>query len=190
MVSESSSPRRSEPVLAEYAAAHAAYLHYDDFTWQVGSVLIAGVFVFWGFLASAPDPAKVPWVRGNALVWALMTVWLFYAAHNRQIYLFKLHRIHEIEKEFGLQQNRRFKSWRPGEPPVYRLTQPVGHYLDEAVYAIASLGGPLLAWAAPGRWHELFFVPVVAAIIILVQIMGRRAKAIVSTLERDGATDA
>lgn len=39
-----------ESLIAEYAAANDAYMHYDNFSWQVGAVLIAGTFVFWGFL--------------------------------------------------------------------------------------------------------------------------------------------
>jgi hypothetical protein len=32
-------------LLAEYSATNDAYMHYDNFNWQVGSVLVAGSFV-------------------------------------------------------------------------------------------------------------------------------------------------
>jgi len=37
-------------LLAEYQATQESYLHHDALPWQIGGLLIAGVFVFWGFL--------------------------------------------------------------------------------------------------------------------------------------------
>jgi hypothetical protein len=48
-------PRKiEERYLTEYSTTHDAYLHYDTFSWQVGAVLVAAVFVFLGFLLQ-PD---------------------------------------------------------------------------------------------------------------------------------------
>lgn len=43
--------------IAEYQATQDCYLHYDSFRWQSGSLIVAGVFVFWGFifLSKIPD---------------------------------------------------------------------------------------------------------------------------------------
>lgn len=92
-----------EKKIAEYAATQASYPHYDSFRWQAGSLLIAGVFVFWGLLISTSPPAT-PKIVGLAgiLVSFLMTIWVLFAHHYRQIYLCKLHRIHELEKDLFL----------------------------------------------------------------------------------------
>lgn len=39
-----------ENARTEYTVANNAYLHYDNFAWQVGAILIAGSFAYWGFL--------------------------------------------------------------------------------------------------------------------------------------------
>jgi hypothetical protein len=71
-----------ESLLAEYAAANDAYMHYDNFSWQVGAVLIAGAFVFWGFLIDR-NVEPVPFVVGSVLVAILMSLWMMYSSHNR-----------------------------------------------------------------------------------------------------------
>jgi len=178
---------KHDVALAEYAAAQEAYIHYDNYSWQVGAVLIAGVFVLWGLVTSASNPANVPWFTVNLLVWLLMSIWLLYTGHNRQLYLFKIHRIREIEKDLGMCQHRRFKAWGPEEPRVYVLDPPKGHVLDYAVYAIASLGGPILAciisYQRYGLCSVLFFVLLVVAAIYRVCILNKRAEAIIKKLE-------
>ena len=99
--------------MAEYAAAHDAYLHYDNFSWQVGAVIVVGVFVFWGLLIDKQPDAGVLLVA-NLLISLFMSIWLLYTEHNRQFYLFKIHRLHELEQKLGMSQHRRFKHW--GEP--------------------------------------------------------------------------
>jgi hypothetical protein len=39
-----------ESLHVEYIATNDAYMHYDNYAWHVGAILIAGAFVFWGFL--------------------------------------------------------------------------------------------------------------------------------------------
>jgi hypothetical protein len=64
-----------ETLLTEYAAAQSDYLHNDNFPWQIGSILIAGTFVFWGLLL---DKQPNPQTLGTAslLISILLSVWI------------------------------------------------------------------------------------------------------------------
>ena len=128
-----------ENARVEYAAANYVYMHYNNFTWQVGSVLIAGIFVYWGFIISKAPPLLIV-MLGNLVVLFLMSLWIFYAGHNRQIYRFKLHRIWELEKLLGMEQHRRFQSHYSKES-FYQPDGPKGHDLDYYVYFIVSVFG-------------------------------------------------
>src|SRR5882762_5798658 len=127
----------TEALLSEYAATNEAYLHYDAFSWQVGSVLVAGVFVFWGFLLQeAPDDAL--FVASGLLVTVIMSAWALYADHNRQIYLQKLDRLHDIELRLGFKQH---VLWLTG---YYRTFGPKGHVLYLAIYFVMCIGAPVI----------------------------------------------
>ncbi len=154
-----------ENARVEYGATHEAYIHYDDFTWKVGTVLIASVFIFWGFLLDKnPDLDRM--CLANLLVCITLSVWALYAAHNRQIYRYKVHRLHELELLLGMAQHLRFV----GAEPVYRTTGPRGHWLNNATYVIASLGGALLGLcAAPyEKWTLIHFALYAANVLIVV----------------------
>ena len=180
----------NENALAEYSATQEAYLHYDNFAWQVGSVLIAGVFVYWGFIVSNP-PVLLLTLTSNMLICFLMSIWLLYAGHNRQIYMYKLHRIHELEKILGMRQHRRFKDWDENEKKVYFLDKPVGHYLDYGIYIIVSLGGliPAVIHNVICTWGVLECILLTLNIIIVffvvrhVHVMEKKAKELISILE-------
>lgn len=131
--------------LAEYGATHAAYLHYDNFSWQVGSVLIAAVFVFLGFLMQVPkEQAAGLFELASCFVAGVMTVWLLYTSHNRQIYIQKLDRIREIENQFGMLQH---VGWsQPASAPRYTSSWPGGHFLDQFVYLLVCSMGPVIGW--------------------------------------------
>jgi len=175
----------------EYSATQETVLHYDNFSWQVGAVLVVGVFVFWGLSISASAATVSVQVVGNLLICLIMSVWLFYTEHNRQIYLFKIHRLHELEQQLGMCQHRRFKEF-PGEKAAYPLDWPRGRHLDAAIYAIISLGGPALAFAATNcRWHSLVVVlPIVCGAVWRVRVMDRRTKNIIGDLEKAAAKSA
>jgi hypothetical protein len=136
--------------IAEYAATQLAYLHYDAFRWQAGSFLIAGVFIFWGLLLQQTTPGDVAGVAA-LLVTALMSTWLLFAHHYRQIYLCKLHRLHELERDLGMKQHLRFKSRE------YDAVGPRGHTLDLAVYLITIAGTPALGIAK--NHFEWWYIP-------------------------------
>lgn len=147
---------KNEYLLQEYASTHDAYLHYDNFSWQVGSVLIAGVFVFWGFLLQG-QPSANTFVACAILVTGIMSAWALYANHNRQIYLQKLDRLREIEKLLGLDQHQR---WKKG---VYRTFGPKGHQLNQFIYFVMCIGAPLIGWSTLQQatwWLSLPVVPV------------------------------
>ena len=156
-----------EVLLAEYSAANDVYLTYDGFRWQAGSFLIAGVFVYWGFLIEATVSDQVVGVS-SLLVAALMSCWLFFASHYRQLYLLKLRRLHEIELLLGMEQHLRFTSAAPSGKPA-RARGMKGHHIDVAVYLLTAVGGSLLAVTKSGfsLW-ALAVVPLVAVVIWVV----------------------
>lgn len=73
-----------------------------------------------------------------------MSIWILYAQHYRQLYLFKLDRILELEKLMGAEQNARFNAHIPTQKAYPRIG-PRGHNLDLGVYIIITLAGPGLA---------------------------------------------
>jgi hypothetical protein len=154
-----------ENARVEYEATHDAYLHYDNFTWQVGSILIAAVFIYWGFLLDK-QPDLYRSVCGNLLICLMLSIWLLYATYNRTILLFKLHRIAELEVILGMEQHRRFRKTYDGKQ-VYPVNQPKGHYLDMAVYVFGSIGGPVLTFAVPfHNWDCVQFLSLGVIIIL------------------------
>jgi hypothetical protein len=159
-----------ENARVEYGAVHDSYLHYDNFSWQVGSVLVAGAFVFWGFLLGN-DSAPSVFACANFVVCLLMSAWILYTNHNREIYLWKLHRLRELEKVLDMWQHRRFVD--SGESkPEYSLHWPPGHVLDYCVYALVSLGGPALVVLAKGTgcWQWLsVLVNLFVVFVVLVR---------------------
>jgi hypothetical protein len=166
-LSESGVTPSNETLLAEYAAANTVYLTYDGYRWQAGTFLIAGVFVYWGFLISNSAPGSVIGAA-SILVSLLMSCWLLFAHHYRQLYVYKLLRIQEIEATLGMEQNRRFM---PGAPSgiFHRAHGATGHVLDLTVYALTSLGGGALAWIKSGfSFWDIAVVPIVALVIALV----------------------
>jgi hypothetical protein len=161
---------KEEDRRAEYAAAHDALLHFTAFRWQGGSFLSTGVFVFWGLLIQQKLPASAIGVS-TLLVSALMSVWILFAHQARQIYLAKLHRIHELERAMNMRQNVRFGFVSSGLDPAmpYRTFGLRGYELDLAVYVVTSLGGPILGLARSGISAWLILpVPLVVVVLIYV----------------------
>lgn len=137
-----------QSLMGEYAAGNSIYLTYDGFRWQAGSFLIAGVFVYWGFLIT--EKADVSLTAISALfIAALMSCWLFFANHYRQLYMYKLLRLHEIERALSMEQHRRFM---PGAPSgIYHRAHGLkGHTIDAFVYALTTLGSGAIAWVKFG----------------------------------------
>lgn len=95
--------------IAEYQAAQDCYIHCDSITWQVGAILIAGTFVFWGFLVTSN--IHNPIVLGFTCLFInwLMSIWILYAGYSRELYLLKLERIRELERSLKMEQHRRFE---------------------------------------------------------------------------------
>lgn len=179
MTDEKTNKEDIDNVIAEYAATQDTYLHYDNFSWHVGAILVAGALVFWGFVI---DKATQPELlaAANILVCALMSVWLLYVGHNRQIYRFKLHRIHELENRLNMQQHRRFRNG------TYVLTQPRGAHLNAAIYMLVSLGGPVLGSFKVGVFWYSTGIPIVLVILVLTWFyaMDTIAKSRVEGLEK------
>lgn len=160
-----------ERLIAEYQATQDTYLHHDAFRWQAGSILIAGVFVFWGFLLTANFR---DWETGFGLsslvVAALMSVWLLFAQHYREIYRYKLHRIRQLEAALGFHQHRRFTSQKPGTKPDYVVFGPTGHWLDRFMYCVASLGTSFLGGITHG-FSAWLLIPVPVTLLVLIWVL-------------------
>lgn len=154
----------TDVLLVEYAATNSVYLQYDGFRWQAGSFLVAGVFVYWAFLVQGNSEPMVVGVS-SLLIAGLMSCWLLFATHYRQLYLQKLHRLQEIEVLLGMEQHLRFVGRAPSGVK-YRSDGFHGHSIDKIVYAITSVGGSGLSWAANGFsvWN-IAAVPLVIATI-------------------------
>ena len=173
-MSENTSKDYSRP-LTEYSATHDAYLHYDNFSWQVGSVLIAGVFVFWGFLMQIP-PQDAAFILTVSCVFValVMSVWFLYTAHNRQIYLQKLDRIHKLERLLGFEQHLGWKRKEASAPPTYQVFGPSGHFLDTFIYFLSCAIVPILGWARVcySPWSLSAFV-IALGVVLWVQVNQR-----------------
>jgi len=165
-----------QSLLAEYGAANAVYLTYDGYRWQSGSFLIAGVFIYWGFLISTTAPAPVTFVS-SMLVASLMSCWIFFAHHYRQLYLLKLLRLQEIEGLLGMEQHRRFLEGDLSGDGLYRAEGPKGHKIDIAVYLITSLGGMPISWLRSGFVvTDLAVVPLVSVVLGVILVNESRAR--------------
>ena len=162
-----------ESLRTEYAATNDAYMHYDNFAWQVGAVLIAGAFVFWGFLVGQDKASPALLTVSSILVTVMMSIWLLYSDHNRQIYLCKIHRLHEIETMLGMEQHRRWG----GSDPMYRTYGLNGHRLDALVYILVSLGSPLIGVFKVGLYPWLGLPAlIVISCLIWTSVNGRSIK--------------
>ena len=126
-------------------------------------MLIAGVFLFWGVLF-ASESAQELFAPASCLVALVMTVWVLYASHYRQLYLLKLHRIREIELGLGMVANRRFVTGTDDAGPRYMTYGFTGHTLDLFLYSLVSLGGAVLSVFRQGlEWWQL--LPVLVTLI-------------------------
>jgi hypothetical protein len=157
-----------DALLTEYSATNDAYMHYDNLSWQVGSVLIAGVFVFWGFLSDPNVEANLI-IASSILISILMSAWMLYSDHNRQIFLCKLHRLYEIENLLGLKQHLRWGGLGKKSEPDYRTFGPSGHSLNAFIYAMTSLGAPVIAFIR-GERTILLAVPILIVVGVLIWI--------------------
>ena len=175
-----------EKKIAEYEATQSTYLHYDSFRWQAGLLLIAGVFVFWGLLISTSPPATPKIVRlAGILVSFLMSIWVLFAHHYRQIYLCKLHRMHELEKDLSFEQHRRFIHGGV-EGRQYRVFGPKGHNLDLAIYICSSFGGSFVGWMQSG--FDLWLIaplPLVTFIALYVLVNEHRITSFLKNWNRN-----
>lgn len=169
-----------ESRIAEYQAAQECFIHFDGFAWQVGAILIAGAFVFWGIIASGND--LEPRVLGIAclLISWFMSIWFLYNAHNREIYLRKLERVRELERMLNMEQHRRFKPDNDIEI-VYKDYGPGGHDLDYLIYSLTALGGSLIGYAKIG-FSPWLLLPVPFWVLVLTWVLVR-AKNVIKEIE-------
>ena len=141
---EKSNEQSTDSKIAEYEATQQCFIHYDNFPWQIGTILVAGVFIFLGFLFAQIPSARI-FNLGCFLIYLLMSTWLIYANYTYQIAHYKLHRIQELEKMLKMQQHLRFEE-RNDKQPYYKIWGLRGRHLNVAIYLTTSLGGPVIGY--------------------------------------------
>ena len=154
--------------IAEYQATQDCYLHYDSFRWQSGSLIVAGVFVFWGFIFQSTIPDNGVFLASiNLVITLLMSIWVLFAYHYRQIYLCKLHRLKELEENLGFEQHRRFDKSTELKKK-YTLLGIKGHYLDLLLYYITSIPGVLFLIYKDYKCFQIILLSSPIFILIIV----------------------
>ncbi len=128
-------------LLAEYENAHTTFQHYDSFRWQSGAILIAAAVVLWGLLFSRSTAPSVLEVSiAGVFVSSILSCWLLYAFHYRQLYMAKMYRIHQIERLLGMKLNSQLGFLGHPKSDI-RFYGPKGHIIDIAVFVLTSLFG-------------------------------------------------
>lgn len=130
---------RDASLLAEYQAAHDYALHSNNLAWQIGSILISGVLILFGFLADK-NTSPLFFFGGILIANIIISIWLCLFEGEHQIMLIKLYRIREIEKELGLKQNLLWEEKRNGSHHgIYRTFGPSGTVLTKYLYISISV---------------------------------------------------
>ncbi|MBA7479678.1 hypothetical protein ES707_15114 [subsurface metagenome] len=165
-----------ETLRAEYAAAQADYLHNDNFPWQIGSILIAGSFIFWGLLIDKSVSSQIFGIT-TLPVTLLLSIWILYAHHYRQTYRCKLHRMWEIEDQLGMKSHVR---WRDG---IYKTFGPRGHNMGILIYGVTCLVAPTIGFFKIGFSLWLMLpIPVIVVTLILIGINEKKISALLAKL--------
>lgn len=168
-------------LLSEYQAAHDSFHHYDGFKWQSGAMLIAGSTVLWGLLFSGnqvPSGARV--ACASVFISLLLSVWLIYTHHYRQLYMSKLYRIHIIEHELHMELNTPL-----GFPGISKSTRklygPKGHNIDIFVCFFITAFGPIYQLIDTGFKPELLLGMLFTA--LASSLVHRNEKAMIADYE-------
>jgi len=141
----------------EYQAAHDSFHHYDGFKWQSGTMLIASSTVLWGLLFSRDAPPSATQVAcASIFISLLLSMWLLYAHHYRQLYMSKLHRIHLIELELKMKLNAPL-GFIGVTDRTRNLYGPKGHNIDIFVCMLITIFGPIYQSISCKCEPKLFF---------------------------------
>lgn len=173
----------------EYTVAQEDYIHNDSLPWQIGAILIVGIFISWSFLLEEQVEIKL-FIIVSSLSTILMTIWFMFAHHYRQTYLCKLNRMKEIERCLGMELHSRWDDKMPCEQRSYYHTfGPRGIHMITMIYCLMCLGGPVIGLFKFDVKLRLFMLFVILFIIIAVthyvyynerrikQLLNKRSKA-------------
>ena len=166
-MSESNKKVDQERLLAEYQAAVDGFHHFDSFRWQSGALLIASSLVLWGLVLKDDVCSQTVGITG-IFVTALLSIWILFAHHYRQLYMSKSFRIHQIESSLGMLLNRNLGFLGRGNI-VIAIYGPRGHNLDLFVYVIVSIFGSI--WSCINSGFSVWIVtplPIIAVTLFLV----------------------
>lgn len=132
--------KNSDPVLlSEYIAAQEFALQADSIGWQIGSILIGGILLAFGFLDKKAD-LPIVFFGGILLVILILSFWFLFFQGQYQVKLMKLYRVREIEEVFNFKQNLFWDKERNGpNAGSYRTFGPGGALLTKLLFIIMNI---------------------------------------------------
>jgi hypothetical protein len=101
---ETNKERRSE-LVQEYVLTQQMAIHYDQMNWQIGSILIAGIFISIGIIGNKIDAYL--WL--GIISFVILYAWNRFYFRHKAIQNKKFERLHEIESELGFCQHLKIK---------------------------------------------------------------------------------
>ncbi len=166
--------------LVEYQATQQAWFYFGDYIWKVGSVVVAGVFVFWGFLLGIEPTDSADELPGiliacGAIILFLL-IWFLYTLRNNLISQHKQLRMWELEAELGMKQHlalfirNELENYEliKEEYDYGDLIKTSGYYLNLFTCAILSMGGPVIIILKYNRLNIPALTMAAAVILFIV----------------------
>jgi len=174
-----------QTLLAEYQAAIAGFHHYDTFRWDAGSLLVAGSLVLLGLLFSYKEINVLTLSVSSIFITLLLSAWLFFANHYRQLYMAKVLRMHEIEADLGMSLNRNLGIF--GKNTKLNIYGPKGHDIDTFIYITMSAFGPFLIGITYGfnnNWILVSFIIIILT-VLRIRVQERKMKKAIFDISKE-----
>lgn len=92
---------RRKELLKEYELTQQMAIHYDALNWQIGSILIAGIFISIGIIGDRFDIYPLL----SAISLFILIIWNRFYFRHKAIQDTKFERLHSIENELNLRQH-------------------------------------------------------------------------------------
>lgn len=92
---------RKDELLKEYEMTQQMAVHYDQMNWQIGSILIAGIFIGIGIIGTKIEAYLLLCI----ISFLILFVWSKFYFRHKAIQNTKFERLHEIEDQLNFRQH-------------------------------------------------------------------------------------